>query len=319
MKTWRSRLMLVAAGFVVVLLVACGGETSPEGSDFGFLPIPTQTPVPTITPLPQEAREELCPDLPRNVTFSVGDETNLYETLSLHSAVALLVIHDQRQDWVLRADVEHVLKMLDSEVTLEAWDIDQRKLFAVSAIMVEPGHDQCGPPVNPLQFLVDVDADRIGLADGGKVQAPIPVAFVRTVLDFLSDVTATPSPRPTRDPYTPGPTSTPVIVPDGAPFFGHPEEELVWDGPDDRVRSRDRAHCEHPDLHEAYGIPGLIAVNEEGGYWPIGAGPLADGLRWTGYHHDGWEIWQGEDPKTVYLLHDDLDDIAFEYENFGCI
>ncbi len=46
--------------------------------------------------------------------------------------------------------------------------------------------------------------------------------------------------------------------------------------------------------------------------------PLDDGWGWTGYHHDGWQIWQGDEPRRVYLIHPDQQTIAFEYESFAC-
>ena len=320
MKTRRPRLILLAAALMLaVFVVACsGGDVAPRTEDdFGFLAIPTQTPVPTITPLPQEAREEQCPALPENITFSVGERINLYDALILADAEAISVFHNLSEDWILGENVDPVLSLLDHEVTQEPWDISHQDII-VDVRMKQPGHSQCGLGAGPYLFIIDRESERIGLPQS-RTQAPLPAGFVEQLLLSFSNVAATAEPRPTRIPYTPGPTSTPVIVSDKAPFFDHPEEELVWDGPDDRVRSRERAHCEHPDLHEAYGIPGVLVVDEEGAFWPISAGPSTDGLRWTGYHHEGWEIWQGDDPKRVYLLHDDLDDIAFEYENFGCI
>lgn len=319
MKTWRSRLILLAAALMLAMLAAAcsGGGSPPNEDDFGFLPIPTRTPVPTITPLSQEAREELCPALPENITFSVGERINLYDALILENSEAISVFHSLSEDWILGENVDPVLSLLDREITQEPWDISHQDII-VDVRMKQPGSSQCGPGAGPYLFIIDRESERIGLPQA-RTQAPLPAGFVEQLLLSFSDVAATVEPRPTLMPYTPGPTSTSIFVPDNAPFFDHPESELIWDGPDDRVRSRERAHCEHPDLHEAYGIPGFIAVEEGNGYWPISAGPPADGLRWTGYHHEGWEIWQGDDPKTIYLLHNDLDDIAFEYENFGCI
>ena len=86
--------MLAIAGFVVVLLAACGGNSSrPDDEAFGFLPIPTRTPAPTITPLTQEAREELCPASLGDTTFSVGQLVNLYDALILENAEAISVVH----------------------------------------------------------------------------------------------------------------------------------------------------------------------------------------------------------------------------------
>ncbi len=320
MKTWRSRLFLVVALMLAVFVVACsGGDDAPRTEDdFGFLAIPTQTPVPTITPISPEEREELCPALPENVTFSVGQHINLYDTLILENSEAISVFHSLSEDWILGENVDPVLSLLDREITQEPWDISHQDII-VDVRMKQPGNSQCGPGAGPYLFIIDRESERIGLPQA-RTQAPLPAGFVEQLLLSFSDVDATAEPRPTLAPYTPGPTSTPIFVPDDAPFFDHPEDELRWAGPDDRVYSRTRQHCAAPDvLREEFGIPDLIAVEDGNGYWAIGAVPPPSGLHWTGYFHDGWEIWQGEDPKTIYLLHDELDDIAFEYENFGCI
>ena len=324
MKTWRSRLILVAVTLVLaVFVVACSSEGSGSREAFGFLPIPTLPPFPTPTEIEKDDRHNQCPDLPREWCLQPGDVVNVYEALSLDQAVALRVTHDLQVDWVLGEDVQPVLRILNAPVEIEPWGLSQRSLVNVTVI-VPPYEDRQFYVSHPaaLELFIDVDSGVAGptVPDTGRVQFDVPENFVVELLASLSTSAATPLPTHTPRPYTPQPSPTLLLVSDNAPFFDHPEEELVWNGPDDRVYSRTRQHCAAPDvLREEFGIPDLILVEDDNGYWAVAAVPPPQGLRWTGYHHEGWEIWQAENPKTIYLLHDDLDNIAFEYENFGCI
>ncbi len=324
MKTWRPRLILVAAALMLaVVLAACSGGDVPDNDRFGLLPIPTLPPFPTPTEIVKHERYGQCPDLPRSWCLQSGDVVNVYEALSLDQAVALRVFHDLQVDWVLGEDVQPVLQILDATVEIVPWSLSQRSLVNVT-IIVPPYEDSLSYVEHPaaLEFFIDLDNGVAGptVPDTGRIQFDVPENFVEEILASLSSSAATPLPTHTPRPYTPESTRTPLLVPEGAPFFDHPGDELRWDGPDDQVRSNSKQHCTAPEeLREEFGIPDLILVDDERWYWAIAAVPPPSGLHWTGYHHDGWEIWQGEDPKTVYLLHDDLDDVAFEYENFGCI
>ena len=58
---------------------------------------------------------------------------------------------------------------------------------------------------------------------------------------------------------------------------------------------------------------------DETTFWFTRFLPLDEGWAWTGYHHDGWQIWQGDEPSLVYLVPPDQQTIAFEYAFFLCI
>ncbi len=245
----------------------------------------------------------------------------------MEGASGINVIHDG-EDWIFGNDVQRLLRMLDVSVEVRPGTISQQPFFAVVPNW-DPGEGL--PPSRPLieetqdalTLFIDLSANAMRIPFRGDLIAPIPDGFIAEIRASFSDATPTSPPWPTLVPYTPGPpdpTRTPVVVPDGAPFFDHPADRLSWDGPDDKVYSRTRQHCAAPEvLTDEFGIPDLIAVEDGNGYWAIGAIPPPPALRWTGYHHEGWEIWQGENPKTIYVLHDDLNDIVFEYLNFGCI
>lgn len=242
---------------------------------------------------------------------------DIYEALSLDQLETLRIFHDQEQDWVLGDNVQAVLKMLDVDVTLEPWALRQSHSLFIELSRL---NDRTYSLIEGL--LVDLDAQAMGFraVEGQEVQWPVPDGLVETILDSLSDVTPTPTETNTPAPYTPPPPA-PTITPwpKSEIYFDHPEAELVWDGPDDQVTSLPNGHCGPPrEVQETYGVPAFFWFGEDGHWYNGMIDPVPTWER-TGYHHDGWEIWQGENPKTIYLLHDGLDDIAFEYENFGCI
>ena len=141
-------------------------------------------------------------------------------------------------------------------------------------------------------------------------QTPMPAA-----VGFL------PTPIGTR---TPAPilSLTPVALATPARdiFFDHPEERLRWDGPDERVESMGEGHCgPGPDLKLAFGIPALIDVDEDMGFWFYGVVTRESDWGWTGYSHDEWQIWQGDDARTIYLVHAREEAFAFRYRQYHCI
>lgn len=314
MKTWRLRLLVAAALMLLVLVAACSGGDAPDAD-------PTATSRsglrPTSTPRFVHNRSYLCPNLPREACLLPGDKVNVYDALSLDQPRTLRIFHDQQQDWVLGDNVQAILMKLNTEVVLEPWTLRQNSLFFIE---LRRKNDQTYSLIEGL--LVDVDAQAMGFraVEGQEVQWPVPEGLVETILNSLSDVTPTPTVANTRVPYTPpSPPPTETPLPRSETYFDHPERELTWDGPDDQVTSFPRGHCGPPrEVQEIYGVPALLRFGENGHWYRdmIDPGPTWER---TGYRHNGWEIWQGENPKTIYLLHDDLDDIAFEYENFGCI
>lgn len=127
-----------------------------------------------------------------------------------------------------------------------------------------------------------------------------------------------------RSPTTPRPpitaiATTPTILPPGALSFGGSGDKLVWDGPDDRVYSNAQAHCGSEQLTKDFGMPAYIGVDRELGFWSIGSVQRMKDWRWTGYSHDGWQIWQGDDATIVYIVREGEPRIAFEYRAYGCI
>jgi len=100
-------------------------------------------------------------------------------------------------------------------------------------------------------------------------------------------------------------------------FFHHPKEDLLWGGPDDGVHSLPTGHCGVDEFE--VGIPALIVVGDDIGFWGARAVVRQDGWRWTGYYHGNWQIWQGDDPLAAYVVSTEEPALAFEYVSFGCI
>ena len=312
----------LAALAVMVTLAACGtGSAMPAGlTPAGFLQIPTRTPAPVETVPYIHERSDLCPGYGRQVCIIPGDIVNLYDVLSLARAVALQVFDSNGIRWILDEDAQHVLRLLDADVVLESGKLPTRNIFALSIIWPEgqgiPVYDHS---LDSMEMLIDLNANAIGTAIAESVQWPLPEGFVDLILASASDVTPTPQPQPTRQPpRPPPPTRTPL--PTSSIFFDHPEDRLRWDGPDGNVYSLARGHCEAPtEIREAFGVPALIIIDDEIGFWFTRITSNVAGWNWTGYHHGEWQIWQGADPRSIYLLHSDDGQIAFEYRNFGCI
>ena len=109
---------------------------------------------------------------------------------------------------------------------------------------------------------------------------------------------------------------TPQATPTRNIFFSHPEGELRWDGPDGRVRSRLNGHCRIAGSE--FGVPALILVEDGFVFWGALLIPREEGWGWTGYSHDEWYLWQGDDALKVYLVHAREPGVAFEYQFFLC-
>lgn len=304
---------------MLLLMSACsGGDSDREAVGFQ-LPVPTVTPWPSVTPITERQRAELCPNLPGNVELIPGDEVNLYEAFELESATDVAVVHDDIE-WLIGNSVAELLRTLDQDVELQSGTFS-RPLLLLAVNYPRPGHEQCQRGPASVEMMISQDASLVRFPGFDTALAPLPAGFAEAVLNAALPVTPTFEPFPTATPQAPRPTRTPVVIPENAPFFNHPEdEELRWDGPDDRVYSRARAHCQADrEVMEGYGIPGFIGVEDEAGFWATGPVMPPPGLRWTGYQHDGWEIWQGADPLVIYLVHPDLPAIAFAYRSFSCI
>ena len=185
------------------------------------------------------------------------------------------------------------------------------------------------------EFSIDPNANTMS---HGSVQWPLPESLIRLLIAGSSDVTPTPviptppSPPPTSDPSLATRTPTlraplPGTIGDSEAFFDHPEGELPWNGPDDRVLTRGRDHCEAPpDILEEYGIPALVVVDGNAGFWFTRIVSRQDRWGWTGYYHGKWQIWQDSNVQVVYLnarvvflVYDGEERIAFEYEAYACV
>lgn len=312
---------LLSVTMIVLILVACSGASSPRSAvtGVGFLPIPTRTPAPTeLNPLSHE-RSDLCRGFLREVCVVAGDRVNIYEAYALDRVVALWTFENGEQRWILDADrVQALLRHFDREVVLEP----REQIYSFTLVVQWPrgeGLRLYGGTLDSIDLVVDQTNGLVGLSlPAQSVQWSVPADFADQVRASFSDVTPTPLPLPPQPTRAPTPTITPTIVPPGAVFFQHPEERLVWDGPDDRVVSDQHGHCERPELREDFGIPGYVAVNEQGGFWPSRAVEPSDSWRWTGYFWRDWFIWQGDDPSIIYLLNVDEPQVAFEYRSFLC-
>lgn len=325
MARWRGRRWFAAPAVALLGLAAwaCGGggASLPDVTPVGFLPIPTSTTAPPEYSPFLHDRSDLCPGYTREACVQPGDRWNPFRVLHLGDASAVMVFHGGELRSVLDpADVRRALRMLDSDVTTEEYRLTGDILLEVIWLRGE-GIPTSSDTRDVLDLFVDEDARLIGVAIDTEagVQWPLPDGLVDLLLASAEDVT------PTREPPLPAPTLVPtppptaVLAPPGAVFFDHPEEDVLrWDGPDDRVSSRAYGHCENPRLREEFGVPGVISVNDEGGFWLSDAVRPQDSWRWTGYHHSNWQLWQGDDPFAVYLVHDDEERIAFKYRSFGC-
>ena len=139
----------------------------------------------------------------------------------------------------------------------------------------------------------------------------------------------TPTPEPTE---TPAATVTPAgflpvesielillparqtVLPATEIFFEQPAEALRWQGPDERVSSRDGFHCGADlGLKRDYGIPDLIVVDDLRSFFAPRSVARSTDWAWTGYSAGDWQLWQGEDANTVYLVHRLEPRAAFEY------
>ena len=152
----------------------------------------------------------------------------------------------------------------------------------------------------------------------GESRATATPTSTPTVTPTPTPIGFLPTPTPESTPRRPGTMATPaptVVVPGGL-VFEHPEGRLRWDGPDDRVVSERWGHCSYAD--PAWGVPGLIIVGEALSFWGARAVRREPDWYWTGYSHGEWQIWQGDDASTVYLVHTRERGIAFEYRSFLC-
>ena len=313
-RSWRNRAVLwlaMALAALLVALVAAAGCSSKSNDPFLCTPdVPAG-----------------CVFQPREANLIPGEQLNVYEVLSLDRAVDLMVIQgiDDVQ-WVLGDETQRVLSLLDIDVVLEPWSLSQRPLFAVLITWPQgQGINYSGGSTHSLQTIIDLKANVMGIGGANPIQWPLPEGFVDIVLASASDVAPTPEPSPTRIPVTP-PTPEPTVtpVPRSDNFFDHPEGVLQWDGPDERVSSRDEGHCGPPrEIREEYGIPALVVMEDRGVYngahWFSGIISREDGWRWTGYYHEDWQIWMGSRTIVLYLINSRHPETAFEYQNFGCI
>lgn len=307
----------------MAVLVGCGdgSRVTPRLTPVGFLPIPTLTPAPNEpTPPYMHDRSDLCPGSSRQACVAPGDRVNMYTALSLDRATALVVYQRGVLQWALdRAAVQEVLRELDREVVLEPWTLAaSRGSLALTIVWPEgrglPNYDETWDAID---FIVDPTAGLMGFPNF-NVQWSMPEGFADLAFGVVSPITPTPAPpTPTPTPATYA-TQAPTVLPSTEVFFDHPEGELQWDGPDDRVRSRKEAHCGDYDLIEEFGTPALISVGSEAGYWLTAVVPRGSDWLWTGYYHGDWQIWQGADAFTVYLVDTAEQTAAFEYRSILC-
>ncbi len=248
---------------------------------------------------------------------------NIYDRFALRDVNGLFVLHHGISDSVLHSNVGPALELLDGDVVVRAWGRQLRQTY-----IALPTRSR-GSLQSDFTLVIDPEAGVIGLrGEHTALQWDMPKGFLDLFTEGFSNATATP--RPTRPPppptisasefptRTPRPTGTPV--PQSDIFFEHPVGELFWDGPDDRVRSIGRAHCEPPrEVREAYGVPDLVVTEPRGSFWFGEVTEREEGWRWTGYYHGNWQIWQADDPLVLYLIHDDEEEIAFLYKVRPCI
>ena len=334
MNVVRSRpLVLIAGAFaaLVLLAIACNGgddgpaiematatsTTVPLPTPVGFLPRPPGRPPHE----PGDPALRRCPPLPIPFCYTEGSRVNVYTVLSMNKAVALRVDTDGQERWILdEAALQEALKPLDEEVVLSGVDVEEfvENERIGMTIVWAPGQGipwTFNVPDDTLYFVLSPATGFI--AHGySLLQSPLPEGFVDGILASARDITPTPRPEE---------TVPPAERPNDGVYLDHPDGELIWDGPDDRLSSLpgDRAHCRPgTSLFYLFGIPSYFSTGDNFESDPLfhyeGAAEPSDDWRWTGYYHDAWQLWQGDDPWTVYLVHPDEDRFAFVYRSYTC-
>ena len=328
----RSRLLVVSAvvfAALVLLAIACNGgddepavemataTSTPVPTPAGFLPRPPGRP----THGPGDPALRRCPPLPLPDCYREGTRVNVYTALSMSKAVALRVETDGQERWILdEAALQEALKPLDEEVVLSEVDVEEfLEEERIDMTIVWPPGQGIRWSIASDDTLRFVLSPATGFIAHGLtlLQSPLPEGFVDRILASARDVTPTPRPEETVPPSE--------RANDGI-YFDHPEGELIWDGPDDRLSSLpgDRAHCRPASsLVYLFGIPSIFTTDDDFDSAPSfysyrGAAEPSDDWRWTGYYHDAWQLWQGDDPWTVYLVHPDEDRFAFVYQAYPC-
>ena len=303
---------------VSVFAVACDGGGGAPLANTPTAVVATATPMamgflPRPTPDPGYSDRCLAP--PGGACLTIGARFNPYRDLGFDRAVYLYGHYGIQPDRFVtdQGHLTEILQELDTQVAAEPITIDDLPFGDEEHFYLHVVWPECyvtGGPLCGKVFTVDFDEYLLG-ERGEGLQWRVPPEFARLLVQHLTEDPPTPT-------VTPGPT--PTIVPAGAVFFGQPEQELRWDGPDDGVRSLREAHCGNPELLQQFGVPAHIGSQTlDIGFWSTYAVPREDGWRWTGYYHGDWQIWRGDDPLKVYLVYGPEPRIAFEYMSYGCI
>lgn len=101
--------------------------------------------------------------------------------------------------------------------------------------------------------------------------------------------------------------------------FSHPDGQVQWDGPDDRVTSTGLFHCgADPALKDAFHLPDLLAVKDSGSFFAPTLVAPPPNFVWTGYSQGDWQLWRTDRASAVYLVDSRHPDVAFEYHSLGC-
>jgi hypothetical protein len=263
--------------------------------------------------------------LPIPDCYNRRNVVNVYTGLSMNKAVALRVETDGQERWILdEAALQKALKPLDEEVVLRPYDPRIAPDERINISIVWPrgeGIPWNSVPDDPLDFVLNPATGIIAYRNV-SLQWPMPEGFADGILASARDVTPTPRPEE---------TVTPAERPNDGVYFDHPEGELIWDGPDDRLSSLPGPLSSLPVEHcgpgrglvYLFGIPSFFSTGDDFDsdlfFNYGGAAERSDDWRWTGYYHDAWQLWQGDDPWTVYLVHADEDRFAFAYRTYYCI
>ena len=332
MNVARSGLLVLGAvvlAALVLLAIACDGGDDEPATEMATA---TSTPVPLPTPagfLPQPPGRpapegnpalERCPPLPIPDCYTEGNLVNVYAGLSMNKAVALRVETGGQERWILdEAALQAALKPLDEEVVLRH---DPPRRFPDEHIYITivwplgEGIPWSSDPDDRLDFILS-PATGIMASRTVSLQWPMPEGFADEILASARDVTPTPRPEE---------SVTPAERQNDGVYFDHPEGELLWDGPHARLSAlfRENAHCgPGSSIVYLFGIPYFFSTGDDLDsdlfFNYGGTAELSDDWRWTGYYHDDWQLWQGDDPWTVYLVHPDEDRFAFVYQTYICV
>lgn len=318
----------IVACFALVAAVCGSGQRQSSGpgdsiagqARVGFLPTATATPKP---PGARDGYFGTCPPFPGATCAVPGEHANLYIDLALDRGVSLEGSYCKQPHRYIfdRAQLTELLSTINRDTQSRMYTppdfstqdqcLSDRTHFRFTLVFP----DGAGPPrfssgYPHLDGEADLEADTLSIGNS-QVAWGVPAEFSLLLKRYLTS--AGPSPTPSARRVAPA-----TIAPPAGLSFSAQDDPLIWDGSDDHVSSLARGHCENGDLVREFGIPASIIVDHKLGFWSARIVPRDPAWHWTGYYHGEWQIWQGHDPETAFLVYAPETRVAFEYKSAPC-